>query len=65
MAPSKPHFASEVSSTTYFKLGIFLDYDCDTGQQILWEVSYLHPLLSNLISKADKTRLVASTETKL
>jgi hypothetical protein len=65
MASSKPQLTSEVSSTTYFKLGVFLDYDCDTSKEVFWEVSFLHPLLLSLISKTDKKWLVVSTETEL
>jgi hypothetical protein len=65
IAPSKPQLPSEVSSATYFKLGFFLDYDCETSKQVFWEVSYQHLLLYNLNKKTDKKRLVASTETEL
>jgi hypothetical protein len=36
----KPHLSSDVPSTTYFQLGVFLDYSCDASKQVLWEVSY-------------------------
>lgn len=40
LLPDKPHLSTTVSSSTYFKLGVFVDYSCDASKQVFWEVSY-------------------------
>jgi hypothetical protein len=40
LLPNKPHLSPTVSSSTYFKLGVFVDYSCDDSKQVFWQVSY-------------------------
>jgi len=56
LLPNKPHLSPTVFSSTYFKLGVFVDYSCDASKQVFWEVSYGSPLWHNS-NKAGKNAL--------
>lgn len=56
LLPDKPHLSPSVSSSTYFKLGVFVDYSCDASKQVFWEVSY-GSLLRHNSNKAGKNGL--------
>lgn len=47
LLPNKPHLSPTASSSTYFKLGVFVDYSCDASKQVFWEVSYGSQLWHN------------------